>query len=122
MKIATRKRSSTPRRPSHATSTSKARLAAMIEDATVDAYDEGEQALGLYTMLEEHLAVPFETEILGVKVTVERLDLTERDQIVAICRRARVRQRVPLAHLPLPSPAPAGAEWIEAYRQWTGEG
>ena len=119
MKTTTGKRSQTPTRPSHRTS--KARLAAMIEEATVDAYGEGEEVVGLYTLLEEHLALPFETAILGVTVTVERIDLTDRNQIVAICRRGRDRQRLPLADLPLPSPAPDGADWIEAYRQWIGE-
>jgi len=108
-------------RPGRATP-DKARLAEMIEEATVDAHDEGEQALGLHSMLEQHLTLPFDTTILGVDVTVERLDLTERNQIVAICRRGRERQRIPLADLPLPSPAPEGAEWIDAYRHWIGEG
>jgi hypothetical protein len=45
----------------------------MIEAATVDAHCESEQAVGMYTMLEEHLALPFDTMILGVKATVERL-------------------------------------------------
>lgn len=98
----------------------KARLAAMIANATVDAGNEAEQALGLYTMLEERLALPFETTILGVKAMVESLDLGARDQVVAICRRGLHRQRVPVADLPLPTPAPEGSEWIEAYREWIG--
>src|SRR5437867_3162795 len=53
----------------------KARLAAMIEEATVDAYGDSEQTTGWYTMLEEHLALPFETTVLGVTVQVARLDL-----------------------------------------------
>lgn len=69
-------------------------------------------------MLEENLAVPFETEVLGVRVTVERIDLTDADEIVAICRRGRNRQKVPILDLPLPTPPPVGAEWIEAYRHW----
>jgi hypothetical protein len=39
----------------------KAELAAMIEEATVDAYNEDEQLTGLFTMLEKHLDVPFTT-------------------------------------------------------------
>jgi len=46
-------------------SLSAARLKAMIEDATVDAYGESEQVGGFYTMLDEHLAVPFETTLRG---------------------------------------------------------
>ena len=100
---------------------SQARLREMIKDATVDAYGDSEQATGWHTMLEEHLALPFETTVLGVPVTVELIDLTARDQIVAICTLGRHRQQVPILDLPLPTPPPAGAEWIEAYRHWCGE-
>lgn len=99
---------------------SKARLAAMIEEATVEAYGESEQTTGWYTMLEEHLALPFETTMLGVVVNVARLDLRGDNNIVAICTRGRERQSVPILDLPLPRPRPAGAEWIEAYRYWIG--
>ena len=99
---------------------SKARLAAMIEEATVDAYGESEQTTGWYTMLEEHLALPFDTTVLGVVVKVARLDLRGDHDIVAICTRGRERQSVPILDLPLPRPRPAGAEWIEAYRHWVG--
>src|SRR5207247_3371586 len=68
----------------------------------------------------DHLALPFETTVLGVPVTVERVDLTQREEIVAVCWRAGVRQTVPIIDLPLPSPRPAGAEWIDAYRHWLG--
>ena len=100
---------------------SKARLAAMIEEATVDAYGNSEQTTGWYTMLEEHLALPFETTMLGVVVNVARLDLRGDNGIVAICTRGRERQSVPILDLPLPSPKPEGVEWIEAYRHWLGD-
>jgi hypothetical protein len=38
--------------------------------------------------------------------------------IVAICHVGRHHQKLPILDLPLPSPPPAGAEWIEAYRHW----
>lgn len=62
---------------------SEAKLDETIEDAIVDAYVESEQIVGFYTMLEDNLAVPFKTEILGVEVTVERVDLTNEEQIGA---------------------------------------
>ena len=74
--------------------------------------------MGFYTLLDERLKTPFDTEILGVTVTVERIDMTDDEQIVAICRRGRIRQSISILELPLPSPRPAGAEWIEAYRSW----
>jgi hypothetical protein len=96
----------------------EARLAQLIEDATVDAFDESEQRLGFYTMMENELALPFATVVLGVEVTVERIDLTEADEIAAICTRERTRQAISIVELPLPVPPPRGAEWIEAYRRW----
>ena len=94
----------------------------MIEEATVDAYGESEQIGGLYVAIDDHLAVPFETTLLGMPVIVKGVDLTERDEIVAICTRSRLRQAIPILDLALPSPAPIGAEWIEAYRYWAGRG
>lgn len=87
---------------------SKARLAAMIEEATVDAYGDSEQTTGWYTMLEEHLALPFETTMLGVLVKVVTLDVRGDNGIVAICTRGRERQSVRILDLPLPSPRPCG--------------
>ena len=91
----------------------------MVEEATVDAYGDAEQATGWYTMFEEHLGLPFETEVLGVTVTVKRIDLRDDNRIVAICMRGGLKQVVDLADLPLPSSRPDGAEWIDAYRAWS---
>ncbi|GLX49799.1 hypothetical protein Shyhy01_27490 [Streptomyces hygroscopicus subsp. hygroscopicus] len=65
----------------------------------VDAYGDEEQRTGLFTMLEEYLDVPFTTMVLGVEVTV---------------------RGVGLPPLPLPSPVPEEAQWIEACRHWAG--
>lgn len=97
---------------------SKTKLRALIEEATVDAYNESEQAVGFFTMIEDNLELPFQTEVLGIVVTVEAVDLTDDDQIVAVCRRGDKRQRIPILDLPLPTPPPRGAEWISAYRGW----
>jgi hypothetical protein len=96
-----------------------AALEAMIEEATVDAHNEDEQLTGLYTMIEDNLTTPFTTTVLGVEVTVRKVDVTD-DSIVAICSRGRERQRIDLLDLPLPTPPPDGAEWIDAYRHWAG--
>jgi len=42
-------------------------------------------------VIEEYLELPFQTQILGVDVTVERVDLTEADEIVAVCARGNSR-------------------------------
>ncbi|GAA2617268.1 hypothetical protein GCM10010399_55330 [Dactylosporangium fulvum] len=60
-------------------SLSRSQLDALVEEATVDCYNEDEQLTGLFTMIEDNLALPFTTEVLGV------------DGIVAICHRSRER-------------------------------
>jgi hypothetical protein len=99
-------------------SLSKARLKELIEQAIVDAYGEEEQVGGFFTMIEEYLALPFRVKVLGVDADVEKVDMTLDGQIVAICRRGKTRQKIPILDLPLPTPAPAGVEWIVAYRHW----
>lgn len=97
---------------------SRVRLDELVEEALVDANGESEQATGLYIMLENDLKLPFETQILGVTATVERVDITDDDQLVAVCRVGKTRQRISLSELLLPTPPPKAAEWIAAYRYW----
>jgi len=95
-------------------------LDTMIEEATVDCYNDSERATGFYTMLDEHLAVPFQARFQNVDVDVIGVDLSGNDQIMAICVGGGVRHSVPILELTLPAPPPAGAEWIDAYRLWRG--
>jgi len=90
----------------------KAELDVLFEEAIVDAYGESDQLVGFYTMLEGHLGMPFNVEILGVTAVVEHIDMTDDGQIVAICRRDCARQLIPIRDLVPPMPPPAGAGWI----------
>ncbi len=101
--------------------TDESKFAAMIEEATVDAYDESEQAMGWYNIFEEYLALPFETSILGAAVKVTKLELRGDSTIVATCTRGRERQAIDIVDLPLPTPKHPGFEWIDAYRHWRGD-
>jgi hypothetical protein len=92
-------------------------LDALVAEAVVDCYNDDEQLTGLYTMIADNLAVPFTTQVLGVEVTVRRIDLSDGG-IVAVCHRGRMKQAIGILDLPLPTPPPEGAEWIEAYRHW----
>jgi hypothetical protein len=69
-----------------------------------------EQIAGCLTMIDENLAVPFETTVLGVPVTVERLDLNHSEQIVAV------------AHWKQPSVAPPWAAGRRAMLHGLGDG
>jgi hypothetical protein len=97
---------------------SQKRLEELVEEATIDAYNESEQTSGFFTMMEDNLKLPFDTEVLGVSVTVKKVDMTDDDQIVAVCTRAGKKQEIPIHSMPLPSPPPEGWEWIAAYRYW----
>jgi hypothetical protein len=94
---------------------SRSRLDALVDEAVVDCYNDDEQLTGLFTMIAGHLAVPFTTMVLGVEVTVRRVDLTDGG-IVAMCHRGRMKQAIGILDLPLPTPPPEGVEWIAAYR------
>ena len=97
---------------------SREKIEALIEEAVVDAYGDDEQTGGFITMIEEHLALPFTVSILGIEAVVEKVDMTRDGGIVAVCRHDGVKQRIEILDLPLPKPAPAGAEWIAAYSHW----
>jgi hypothetical protein len=90
----------------------------LIEEATVDCYNQEEQASGFFTMIEQNLAVPFATRVLGVEVTVVGVEIDDDGGLKVVCKHGSERQRISLSDLPLPSPPPAGAEWIAAYRRW----
>ncbi|MCH7231076.1 hypothetical protein L0U85_09455 [Glycomyces sp. L485] len=42
------------------------------------------------------------------------------EEALAVCVAAGHRQRIAMSDLPLPDPPPVGAEWVAAYRQWSG--
>ena len=99
----------------------RATLDSMVEEVTADAHDEEEQIMGLFYAILDELEVPFETSVLGVTVEVVSVGQIQGSCIVATCKRGRHRQAIPVTALPLPSPPPDGAEWIDAYLHWLGE-
>jgi len=96
---------------------SEEELDTLIEQATLDAYNDEEQLTGLAVMIEDNLQMPFETTVLGVMVTVKGITQAEAG-IVADCLRDGQHQAISVLDLPLPEPPPKGAEWIAAYRHW----
>ena len=49
---------------------SPAQLDKLIEEGTVDCNNDAEQVSGLFTMIEEDLALPFAARVLGVEGSV----------------------------------------------------
>jgi hypothetical protein len=99
-----------------------AQLDELIEEATVDCHDEEEQLNGFFSVMEENLALPFMTPILGVDASVASIEMDDSGRIKAVCERDGQQQRIDLLDLPLPSPPPSGVEWIAAYRRWLESG
>ena len=95
---------------------SEEELDALVEEATVDAYNDEEQLGGFAVMIEDNLEMPFETTVLGVIVTVNGVSQTESG-IVAACVRDGQHQAMSLT-CRCPSHRQRGAEWIAAYRHW----
>lgn len=96
----------------------RAQLDALVEEATVASNSVDEQVMGLSNMIADNLATAFRTMVLGVEVTVGDVDLTDRKTIVVHGSRGAFEQVIDLLDLPLPTPPPDGAEWIEAHRRW----
>ena len=87
-------------------------LETLIEEATVDCYDEYEQATGLLTMIEDELEIPFTTRIFGLEVAVVAIEQDDSGLgVVAVCERQGERQRLSLSDLPLQSPPGASRHW-----------
>jgi len=95
----------------------------MIEEATVDSYDESEAFAGMLATLEDRLAFPFRAEVLGETVEVIGLDAdqsSERRGVMARVRRGGRQYAVALADLEPVEKDTEAAEWLAAYRFWLG--
>ena len=109
---------SAPQKTAVASHPSDAELDSLIAKVTIDAHSGDEQLTAFQIAFEEHLALPFMTEVLGMLVTVERIDLSGDGRIVAVCEREGTQQPIGVLDLPLPDPPPSGAQWIAAYGRW----
>lgn len=99
---------------------SRSMINRMIEEATVDAYGDEEQATGFLTMIQDHVRCPFTALVVGEPVRVVGFDFGEpyETTVMAVCRRKGKRYKINVTTLEWPGPPPQGAEWIEAYRAW----
>ena len=101
----------------------KARLEAMIEEATVDCYNGDEEFAGMLATLEDRLAFPFRARVLGEAVEVIGLDekqSSERRGVVAKVRKGGRQYTIALADVEAMQKDTEMAEWLAAYRYWVG--
>ena len=96
------------------------RLRTLIEEATVDCYDEDEQHMGLMNMIQEEVACPFRAKVIGEEVEVVELEEPKGGGhgLNAVCKHKGKSYRVGIDSLEWIEPKPGGFEWIEAYFAW----
>jgi hypothetical protein len=97
------------------------RLLELIEEATVDCYNEDEEHSGLLTMVQDNVVCPFRAKVIGEEVTVVDLEWPKSVYgLLAVCERNGKKHRVDIDSLEWVKPLPEGFEWIEAYLLWRG--
>lgn len=93
------------------------KLDELIEEATVDAYDEYEQRVGFLTMIQDNVSMPFPAMIYGDPVTIVAIDGDDR-VIKATIKKNGKRYPVDILDLEMDEAKVKGIEWVAAYRKW----
>src|ERR1035437_7972078 len=99
-----------------------AALDRLIEEITVDAYDEDEQLLAFRQVIEDEINFPSDGSVIGEPISVVGIDYdgNERRGLTAKCRRMDGSVHIVAAAdivFPIRS---IGARYIACYRKWLG--
>ena len=97
---------------------SQKKLDGLIDEATIDCYDDYESRMGFYTMLEDNLSFPFKAKVVGEEVKIIGI-ASENERIDAICQRNGKKYSVDILNIDYNPSEVIGSEWIEAYRKWS---
>ena len=92
----------------------------LIEEATVDCYDEYECRVGFLTMIQDNLQTPFTAKLNKHTITVG--DINGNDRVIkAIINDGDKTYSVDILDLEINDQV-GGFEWVAAYRKWEKEG
>lgn len=94
-------------------------LEELIEEATIDSYDEYEQINGFACTIEDRVEFPFFAKVVGEEVEVIGIDM-QGDEVIAICKRNGKKHTINVLDLEIDPKKVKGYKWIEAYRIWRG--
>ena len=97
------------------------RLQELLEEATVDCYDEEEAFMGVLITVDESVNWPLPAHLAGMSVEVLELDGSAnsiRRGIVARIRRGGKEYSASLADLTFGEMDESSAEWLAMYRWW----
>jgi len=95
----------------------------LIEELTIDCYNEDEQLTGFLTGLEEEMTSPVSATVVGAPVEVLAFDYDGdlRHGLTASCRRDGTTYVVSALDLVLAEGSPV-SRILAAYRRWSGHG
>lgn len=88
----------------------------LIEEATIDCYDDQESRVGFLTMIQDNLVVPFSAILRGKTVTITEIDGDDR-VIKAFIKGGDKIFSVDVLDLAINRNV-KGSEWIAAYKKW----
>jgi len=95
------------------------RLEELIEEATIDCYDEDEQHSGLLTMIGDEVVFPFEAKVMGDIVQVTAMKWPNHGYgLQFTCEKNGATYEIDVGSMEWIEPLPEGFEWIEAYLSW----
>lgn len=95
------------------------RLNELIEEATIDCYDEDEQHSGLLTMIEDNVVFPFEATVIGERVQITGMAWPDDGYgLQFTCEKNGETYVIDAGSIEWAEPLPEGFEWIEAYFAW----
>lgn len=100
---------------------SEERLQELLEEATIDCYDEEEAFMGVLITVDENVHWPLPAQLAGTRVEVLGLDesaSSTRRGIVARIRRGGKEYKVALSDLTFGKMDATSAEWLAMYRWW----
>ncbi len=100
---------------------SEERLQELIDEATVDCYDEEEQFWGILTILGDKVNFPLAATLIGEQVKLIGIDdeaSSSHRGIVAHVRHKEKMYSISLADLQIIDTDTQSAEWLAAYHYW----
>jgi hypothetical protein len=92
----------------------------LIEEITIDCYDENEQLMGFENAFDEQASFPCPGTVIGEDVQILRVGRGDgRHELIATCQRAGKRYELALLDIDI-NADPTTTRLLSAYRSWIG--
>ena len=95
----------------------------MVEEATIDCYNEYEQCSGWACTLEEELPLPLKCLIFGEEATLVDVGADEHGTaVLGVITKNKKKIRIPIQDVEAIDKIAKNLEWLKAYRYWIKNG